>query len=45
MSYVVAAYSSCGALLVAYVARTLRRERALRRAVAATEAIELTGRR
>ena len=33
MSYVVAAWLSCGAILVAYAARTLRRERALRRSL------------
>jgi|GEM_PF-2636614 len=31
MSYVAAAWASCGALLFAYTLRTLRRERALRR--------------
>ncbi len=31
MNYVAAAWLSCGAILVAYSARTLRRERALRR--------------
>jgi hypothetical protein len=34
MNYVVAAWVSCGAILVAYAARTLRRERALRRSLA-----------
>jgi len=33
MSYVVAAWSSCAALLIAYALRTLRRERALRRSL------------
>jgi hypothetical protein len=33
MNYVVAAWVSCGAILVAYAARTLRRERALRRSL------------
>ena len=31
MNYVVAAWVSCGAILVAYAARTLRRERSLKR--------------
>jgi hypothetical protein len=34
MNYVVAAWLSCGAILVAYAARTLRRERSLRRSLA-----------
>lgn len=33
MNYVLAAWGACGALLVAYSARTVRRERALRRAL------------
>jgi len=33
MSYVIAAWCSCGALLAAYALRTLRRERSLRRSV------------
>lgn len=34
MSYVVAAWLSCAAILAAYAGRTLRRERALRRCLA-----------
>jgi len=34
MNYVVAAWVSCGARLVAYAARTLRRERSLKRSLA-----------
>jgi hypothetical protein len=33
MSYVVAAWSSCGALIFAYAVRTLYRERTLRRSL------------
>jgi hypothetical protein len=34
MNYVVAVWVSCGAILVAYAARTLRRERSLKRSLA-----------
>jgi hypothetical protein len=34
MNYVVAAWVACGAVLVAYAARTLRRERSLKRSLA-----------
>jgi hypothetical protein len=37
MNYVIAAWTSCGALLVLYTARTLRRERTLRRSLAPKE--------
>lgn len=37
MNYVIAAWVSCGALLAVYSARTLWRERALRRSLAAEE--------
>jgi hypothetical protein len=33
MNYVIAAWAGCGAILLAYAARTVRRERALRRLV------------
>jgi hypothetical protein len=33
VNYVIAAWLSCGAILAAYSARTLRRERALRRSL------------
>ena len=34
MNYVIAAWLSCGAILLAYAARTLHRERSLRRSLA-----------
>ena len=37
MNYVVAAWACCGALLAAYAARTLRRERSLRRSLSPRE--------
>jgi hypothetical protein len=37
MNYVVAAWVSCGAILVAYAARTLRRERSLKRSLASKD--------
>jgi hypothetical protein len=38
MNYVIAAWAACGAIVAAYAARTLRRERALRRALSSDRA-------
>jgi hypothetical protein len=38
MNYVIAAWVSCGAILLAYAVRTLHRERTLRRSLAPTVA-------
>jgi hypothetical protein len=43
MNYVVAAWLSCGAILLAYAARTLHRERSLRRSLAPRRAPKRTG--
>jgi len=36
VNYVIAAWAGCGAILLAYSARTVRRERALRRSLGRT---------
>jgi hypothetical protein len=38
MNYVIAAWLSCGAILLAYALRTLHRERSLRRSLAPSDA-------
>jgi hypothetical protein len=43
MNYVVAAWLSCGAILLAYAARTLHRERSLRRSLAPRRAPKRAG--
>ena len=43
MNYVIAAWLSCGAILLAYAARTLHRERSLRRSLAPRPAPKRAG--
>ncbi len=43
MNYVIAAWLSCGAILLAYAARTLYRERSLRRSLAPRPAPKRAG--
>jgi hypothetical protein len=43
MNYVIAAWLSCGAILLAYAARTLHRERSLRRSLAPRPAAKRSG--